>query len=39
MIDDTSKEFIKRHIGPSKTDQKKILDFIMIWEMNFTKAG
>ena len=28
MIDDTSKEFIKRHIGPSKTDQKKILDYI-----------
>ena len=28
MIDDTSKEFIKRHIGPSKTDQTKILDYI-----------
>ena len=28
MIDDTSKEFIKRHIGPSKTDQIKILDYI-----------
>ena len=28
MIDDTSKEFIKRHIGPSKKDQNKILDYI-----------
>ena len=28
MVDDTSKEFIKRHIGPSKTEQKKILDYI-----------
>ena len=28
MIDDTSKEFIKRHIGPSEADQKKILDYI-----------
>ncbi len=28
MIDDTSKEFIYRHIGPSKEDQEKILDFI-----------
>ena len=28
MIDDTSQEFINRHIGPSKNDQEKILDFI-----------
>ena len=28
MIDDTSQEFINRHIGPSKEDQKKILDYI-----------
>ena len=28
MIDDTSQEFIKRHIGPSKDDQKKMLDYI-----------
>ena len=28
MIDDTSKEFIYRHIGPSIEDQEKILDFI-----------
>ena len=28
MIDDTSKEFIKRHIGPSEQDQKKILNYI-----------
>ena len=28
MIDDTSKEFIKRHIGPSEKDQKKILNYI-----------
>ena len=27
MIDDTSQEFINRHIGPSKEDQK-ILDYI-----------
>jgi glycine dehydrogenase len=25
MIDDTSKEFIGRHIGPSKDDRKKML--------------
>ena len=25
MIDDTTKEFINRHIGPSKADQKKNL--------------
>ena len=28
MIDDTSKEFINRHIGPSNKDQEKILDYI-----------
>ena len=28
MIDDTSKEFIKRHIGPSKEEQNKILKYI-----------
>ena len=28
MIDDTSQEFIKRHIGPSKEDQSKMLDYI-----------
>jgi len=28
MIDDTSQEFINRHIGPSKKDQEKILDYI-----------
>ena len=28
MIDDTSKEFINRHIGPSKKDQEKILNYI-----------
>ena len=28
MIDDTSQEFINRHIGPSKKDQKKMLDYI-----------
>ena len=28
MIDDTSQEFIKRHIGPSNEDQEKMLDFI-----------
>ncbi len=28
MIDDTSQEFINRHIGPSKEDQKKILNYI-----------
>ena len=28
MIDDTSKEFISRHIGSSKDDQNKILDYI-----------
>ncbi len=28
MIDDTSQEFINRHIGPSREDQKKILDYI-----------
>ncbi len=28
MIDDTTKEFINRHIGPSKSDQKKILEYI-----------
>ena len=25
MIDDNSKEFIKRHIGPSEEDQSKIV--------------
>ncbi len=28
MIDDTTKEFINRHIGPSSKDQKKILKYI-----------
>ena len=28
MIDDTSQEFINRHIGPSNKDQEKILDYI-----------
>ena len=28
MIDDTSKEFISRHIGSSKDDQNKILNYI-----------
>ena len=28
MIDDTSQEFINRHIGPSSKDQKKMLDYI-----------
>ena len=28
MIDDRSQEFINRHIGPSKSDQEKMLDFI-----------
>ena len=28
MIDDTSEEFINRHIGPSNKDQSKILDYI-----------
>ena len=28
MIDDTSKEFINRHIGPSNKDQEKILNYI-----------
>jgi len=28
MIDDTTKEFINRHIGPSKKDQKEILKYI-----------
>ena len=28
MIDDTSKEFISRHIGPSIADQKEMLKAI-----------
>ena len=28
MIDDTTQEFIYRHIGPSKEDQDKILKYI-----------
>ncbi len=28
MIDNTSEEFINRHIGPSKKDQSKMLDYI-----------
>ncbi len=28
MIDDNSKEFIYRHIGPSKKDEEKMLDYI-----------
>jgi glycine dehydrogenase len=28
MIDDNSKEFIKRHIGPSEEEQSKMLKYI-----------
>ena len=28
MIDDNSKEFIKRHIGPSEEDQSKMLQYV-----------
>ena len=28
MIDDNSKEFIKRHIGPSDEDQSKMLQYV-----------
>ena len=28
MIDDTSQEFISRHIGPTEHDQSKMLDYI-----------
>ena len=28
MIDDNSKEFIKRHIGPSDEDQLKMLQYV-----------
>ena len=28
MIDDNSKEFIKRHIGPSEKDQSKMLQYV-----------
>ena len=28
MIDDTSEEFINRHIGPTKEDQLKMLSYI-----------
>ena len=28
MINDTSKEFIRRHIGPSEKDMEKMLKFI-----------
>ena len=28
MIDDNSKEFIKRHIGPSDDDQSKMLQYV-----------
>ena len=28
MIDDNSKEFIKRHIGPSDEDQSKMLNYV-----------
>ena len=28
MIDDNSKEFIKRHIGPSKEEQLKMLEYV-----------
>ena len=28
MIDDISQEFINRHIGPSKDDQLKMLDYV-----------
>ena len=28
MIDDNSKEFIKRHIGPSDVDQLKMLQYV-----------
>ena len=30
MIDDNSKEFIKRHIGPSEEDQSKICNTLDI---------
>ena len=39
MIDDTSKEFIKRHIGPSEQDQKKILNYILNCPANSTKPS
>ena len=28
MIDDYSKEFIKRHIGPSDEDQSRMLQYV-----------
>ena len=28
MIEDNSKEFISRHIGPSEKDKKKMLDTV-----------
>ena len=28
MIDDNSKEFIKRHIGPSEEEQSKMLKYV-----------
>ena len=28
MIDDNSKEFIKRYIGPSEKDQSKMLQYV-----------
>ena len=28
MIDDNSKEFIKRHIGPSEEEQSKMLQYV-----------
>ena len=28
MIDDNSKEFIKRHIGPSEKEQSKMLQYV-----------
>ncbi len=34
MIDDTSKEFINRHIGPSEEDKSKILKFIGYKSLN-----
>ncbi len=30
MIDDNSKEFIKRHIGPSEEEQSKMLKYSWI---------
>ena len=34
MIDDNSKEFIKRHIGPSDEDQSKMLKYVWYNSLN-----